>query len=52
MINLIDQLETVDSLGVILAQKSEKKCFQNECLVRSSSCEHGQLTAANWLRDN
>ena len=36
MINLINQLDTVDTLGVILAQKSKKKCFQNECLVRSS----------------
>ena len=35
MINVIDQLDTVDALGVILAQKSEKECFQNECSVRS-----------------
>ena len=36
MINLIDQLATMDVSGVILAQKSEKKCSQNECSVRSS----------------
>ena len=36
MINLTDQLDTVDASSVIPAQESAKKCFQNECLVRSN----------------